>query len=134
MPSLSYLHQLFSLDQCQPTSIRCGGKIGHSNVPGARVSTSIRGGRTLSPRVKRYWCHGCKRTFNDLTDPAPPEQAVAAALDSGDVSPLSFVFVAAYCQRAGRPWPDQLSLVLVATECRHLLRNRSSIGGDSGSG
>src|SRR5262250_898725 len=32
----------------KPTSIRCGGKIGRSSVPGARVRMLIRGGRTTT--------------------------------------------------------------------------------------
>src|SRR5437660_721252 len=49
--------------------------------------------------------------------PPPPEQAVAAALDSGHLSALSRLFVAAYREGGGGPYPDQLSVVLVAAEC-----------------
>ena len=48
MPVLSYVHQLFNAEQCQPISIHCGGKIVPSNVPGARARTSIRGGSTTT--------------------------------------------------------------------------------------
>jgi hypothetical protein len=44
MPVLSYIHHLFSVDQCQDsTSIHCGGKIAHSNAPAVRATTLIRG-------------------------------------------------------------------------------------------
>ena len=39
MPVLSYVHQLFNADNCHVYShtLRCGGKIAHSSVPGARA-------------------------------------------------------------------------------------------------
>src|SRR5262245_30827966 len=55
-------------------------------------------------------------------------------LDSRDVSVVPVVFLATYCAGAGGAWPDELSLVLVAAQYRHLLRNRSPGGGHSGSG
>ena len=48
-------------------SIHCGGKIVRSTVPGVRATTLGPGARTHRPGLKRYWCHGCRRTFNDLT-------------------------------------------------------------------
>src|SRR5712691_7293288 len=46
------------------------------------------------------------------------EQAVAAALDPRDLSALSCLFVAAHCPGDRRPYPDELSVVLVAAQCR----------------
>ena len=49
------------------------------------------------------------------------EQAVAAALGSGDVSALSRLLVTAHGEGGGRAYPDQLSVVLVATQCGAVL-------------
>src|SRR5947209_8565130 len=65
--------------------------------------------------------------------PAPSKQAVAAALDAGDVSAVSGVLVSAYCQGGGGAYPDQLSVVLVAAECRPVLRDAAPIGRHGGS-
>src|SRR5262249_19657437 len=51
-----------------------------------------------------------------------PEQTVALALDTGDVSPVSRLLVAAHCPRDWGAYPDQLPLVLVAAQCRPVLR------------
>src|SRR5437879_2126470 len=53
--------------------------------------------------------------------PAPSEQAVAATLDSGNFSALSRLFVSADREGSGGAYPYQLSLVLVAAECRAVL-------------
>src|SRR5262249_25004973 len=53
-----------------PTSIGCAGKIGPSNVPAVRASSSGPGAPYhAQPGLKRYRCQeqGCKRTCNDLT-------------------------------------------------------------------
>src|SRR5215471_13934915 len=55
--------------------------------------------------------------------PAPPEPAGAAVLDSGDLSALSRLLVTTHCARGGGAWPDQLPLVLVAAQCRLVLRD-----------
>ena len=68
MPVLAYLHQLFNAEQCQAyihtlrwtdRPLQCprcqSHNIGHWGTYQYR------------PGCKRYWCHGCKRTFNDLT-------------------------------------------------------------------
>src|SRR5215471_3920106 len=60
--------------------------------------------------------------------PAPREPAVAAALDSDDLSALSRLFVSAYREGGGSPYPHQLSLGLVAAECRAVLRDASPTG------
>src|SRR5262245_47854762 len=48
--------------------------------------------------------------------PAPSDQATAAVLDSRHFSVVSVVFIPAYCAGGGRPYPDELSLVLVAAQ------------------
>jgi hypothetical protein len=39
MPILSHLHHLFSTEDCQATSIRCGGTSVRSNVPDVTATT-----------------------------------------------------------------------------------------------
>ena len=80
MPVLSYIHQLFDAEHCQTSDPYAPvEKSAHSNVPGARARTSIPGMYHYRPGCTRYWCNGCQRTFNDLTDTLlAPEQAVGA--------------------------------------------------------
>src|SRR5262245_27468499 len=49
--------------------------------------------------------------------PTASDQATAAVLDSRHVSVVSVVFIPAHRERMGCPYPDQLSLVLVAAQC-----------------
>jgi len=79
--------------------------------------------------VSRLQAH-LQRPHRDF---APPDPAVTVALDSRDVSALSRLLVTAHCQRSGPPYPDELSLVLVATQCRPVLRDASPTGRDCGS-
>ena len=73
----------------------------------------------LPARVhKCYECNGCKRTFNDLTNTlmhqnqrSLPHRLLATLLLCLACSSL------AHRQGSGRPWPDELSLVLVAAQC-----------------
>jgi len=69
MPILSHLHQLFSADTCQAyihtlrwkdRPLQCPRCHSHDVDPW--------GNYYYRPGCKRYWCHGCKRTFNDLTN------------------------------------------------------------------
>jgi hypothetical protein len=48
MPSLSHLHQLFDVHSCYASILRYGGKTGCSNVPAARVTTSVPGTMTTT--------------------------------------------------------------------------------------
>ena len=116
MPVLSHLHQLFNVDQCQIYIHTLRWKDRPLQCPRCQ-SQDIDpwGNYHYRPGCKRYWCNGCKRTFNDLTNTllhqskrSPP------TLDSGDLSALPRLLVAAYCQGGRRACPDQLSLVLVA--------------------
>lgn len=68
MPVLSYLHQLFTIDQCHAylhtlrwndRALQCPRCQSHAVDPW--------GNDHYRPGCKRYWCNGCKRTFNDLT-------------------------------------------------------------------
>ena len=68
MPMLSYAHQLFSAEQChayihalrwKDRSLQCPRCHSHDVDPWGHYH--------YRPGCKRYWCHGCKRTFNDLT-------------------------------------------------------------------
>jgi transposase-like protein len=69
MPVLSYVHQLFNAEQCQvyihtlrwkDRSLQCPRCQSHDIDPWGTYH--------YRPGCKRYWCNGCKRTFNDLTD------------------------------------------------------------------
>src|SRR4029453_3974805 len=81
MPVLSYVHQLFDLDQCHAyihilrwkdrllQCPRCQSQnVGpwgpYHSRPGA---TRPRGAYPYRPGCRRYWSNGCQRTFNDLT-------------------------------------------------------------------
>jgi transposase-like protein len=69
MPVFSYLHQLFSADTChayihllrwKERSLRCPRCQSHDVGPWGTYH--------YRPGCKRYWCKGCQRTFNDLTN------------------------------------------------------------------
>ena len=68
MPPLSHLHQLFSADTChaylralrwQDRSFQCPRCQSHDIRPWGHYH--------YRPGLKRYWCRGCRRTFNDLS-------------------------------------------------------------------
>src|SRR5262245_48946945 len=61
--------------------------------------------------------------------PLAPEQAAAGVLEPCHLSVMPRLFVAAHCQGSGRPYPDELSLVLVAAECGLVLRDAAPGGG-----
>src|SRR2546427_7837048 len=67
--------------------------------------------------VQRLYAH-LQRSHQHL---APSKQAVAGVLDSRHLPVVSVVFVATYCQGVRYPYPYELSLVLVAAECRAVL-------------
>ena len=69
MPVLSYVHQLFNVDQChayihtlrwKDRPLQCPRCQSHDVDPWGTYH--------YRPGCKRYWCQGCKRTFNDLTN------------------------------------------------------------------
>src|SRR5262249_5203893 len=62
--------------------------------------------------------------------PAPPEPAVPVVLHSHDDSALSRLLLPTHCQGSGGSHPDELSLVLVAPQCRAILRDASPTGRD----
>ena len=68
MPGLSHLHQLFCANTChayihtlrwQNRPLHCPRCQSHDVGPW--------GNYHYRPGLKRYWCHGCRRTFSDLT-------------------------------------------------------------------
>ncbi len=68
MPVLAHLHQLFHADTCRTyihtlrwndRPLRCPRCQSHDVRPWGMYH--------YRPGLKRYWCHGCRRTFNDLT-------------------------------------------------------------------
>ena len=69
MPVLSHLHQLFNAEQCQAYIHTLRWKDRLLQCPRCQSHHVGRWGTyQYRPGCKRYWCHSCKRTFNDLTD------------------------------------------------------------------
>ena len=92
MPVLSYVHELFNVAQCQAyihtlrwkdRPLQCPRCLSHDVDPWGTYH--------YRPGCKRYWCNGCKRTFNDLT---PMKQRVRGASSNGAL------------RRKGRTPPD----------------------------
>ena len=123
MPVLSYVHQLFNVDQCQAYIHTLRWKDRPLQCPRCQSQdVDPWGAVPLPPRVQTLLVQRLPAHLQRPHQyPAPPEQAVAAILDSGHLSVVSLVLVSAHCQRAGGPCPDQLSLVLVATQRGPLL-------------
>ena len=69
MPVLSHLHQLFNAEQCQAYIHILRWKDRPLQCPRCQSHHIGRWGTyQYRPGCKRYWCHSCKRTFNDLTE------------------------------------------------------------------
>jgi transposase-like protein len=69
MPVLSHWHQLFNAEQCQAYIHTLRWKDRPLQCPRCRSPDVDPWGQYhYRPGCKRYWCNGCKRTFNDLTD------------------------------------------------------------------
>jgi transposase-like protein len=68
MPMLSHLHQLFNADTCQAYLHMLRWKGRPLQCPRCHsYELGPWGNDYYRPGLKRYWCHGCRRTFNDLT-------------------------------------------------------------------
>jgi transposase-like protein len=68
MPMLSYLHQLFNIDQCHAYIHTLRWKDRPLHCPRCQShDVGPWGNYHYRPGLKRYWCNGCQRTFNDLT-------------------------------------------------------------------
>ena len=68
MPILSYLHQLFSADTCNASLHTLRWKERPLHCPRCQShDVGHWGAYHYRPGLQRYWCHGCRRTFNDLT-------------------------------------------------------------------
>src|SRR5437667_4285985 len=69
MSVFSHLHQLFNAEQCQAYIHTLRWKDRPLQCPRCQSHHIGRWGTYhYRPGCKRYWCHSCKRTFNDLTD------------------------------------------------------------------
>jgi transposase-like protein len=69
MPVLSYVHQLFNAEQCQAYIHTLRWKDRLLQCPRCQSHHIGRWGTyRYRPGCTRYWCHRCKRTFNDLTE------------------------------------------------------------------
>jgi transposase-like protein len=68
MPKLSHLHQLFSAEHCQSYIRTLRWQDRPLQCPRCHSQdVSSWGTYHYRPGCKRYWCNGCRRTFNDLT-------------------------------------------------------------------
>jgi transposase-like protein len=68
MPVLSYVHQLFSAEQCQAYIHTLRWKDRPLQCPRCQShNIGLWGTYHYRPGLHRYWCKGCRRTFNDLT-------------------------------------------------------------------
>src|SRR5438067_29192 len=68
MLTLSHLHQLFSVETCQTYIHTLRWKDRPLQCPRCQSQDIDPWGMYhYRPGCKRYWCNGCKRTFNDLT-------------------------------------------------------------------
>ncbi len=68
MPILSSVHQLFSPEQCQVYIHALRWRDRPLQCPRCQSQdVSPWGTYHYRPGLKRYWCNGCRRTFNDLT-------------------------------------------------------------------
>ena len=69
MSVLSYVHQLFNADQCHAYIHTLRWKDRPLQCPRCQSQDIDPWGQYhYRPGCKRYWCNGCKRTFNDLTN------------------------------------------------------------------
>ena len=69
MPVLSHLHHLFHAEQCQTYIHMLRWQDRPLQCPRCQSYHIGRWGTyQYRPGCKRYWCHSCKRTFNDLTN------------------------------------------------------------------
>jgi transposase len=68
MSVLSYVHQLFNVDQCQVYIQTLRWKERPLQCPRCQSQdVAPWGNDPYRPGCKRYWCNGCKRPVNDLT-------------------------------------------------------------------
>jgi transposase-like protein len=68
MPVLSYLYELFNVDQCHAYIHTLRWKDRPLQCPRCQSQDIDPWGMYhYRPGCKRYWCNGCQRTFNDLT-------------------------------------------------------------------
>ena len=68
MSVLSYVHQLFNVDQCHAYIHTLRWKDRPLQCPRCQSRDVDPWGQYhYRPGCTRYWCNGCQRTFNDLT-------------------------------------------------------------------
>ena len=68
MPVLSYVHELFNAAQCQAYIHTLRWKERPLHCPRCQShDVGLWGAYHYRPGLPRYWCHGCRRTCNDLT-------------------------------------------------------------------
>ena len=118
MPVFSHLHQRFEVNTCYASlhTLRWTDRL--LQCPRCQSQDVDPWGHYHDrPGIKRDWCHGCRRTFNDLTHTLFAQSKrsfVHGILATFLFGPL--VLVSSYGQGVGCPCPPQLSLVLVVTQ------------------
>ena len=134
MAVLSHLHHLFNAEQCQADIHTLRWKNRPLQCPRGQSHHIGRWGTYhYRPGCKRYWCHSCKRTFNDLTATLLPQSQ----------RPLAYWLLATFLwclawssrrmAREGGAYPHELSLVPGATQYRLVLRDAAPVRGHGGS-
>lgn len=69
MPIFSHLHQLFDVHTCYASIHRLRWRDRPLQCPRCQSrDVDPWGNYHYRPGMKRYWCNGCQRTFNDLTN------------------------------------------------------------------
>jgi hypothetical protein len=136
MPVLSYVHELFNVDQCHAYIHTLRWKDRPLQCPRCQSEeVDPWGNYHYRPGCKRYWCHGCKRTFNDLTDTLlhqskrslpywilarvvkKPEANFLAAVIPWSAARFSYFFMG-----AGVDWPLGTLLLRLSLREQHLLQ------------
>ena len=88
MPLLSYIHQLFSAEQCQAYIHTLRWKDRPLQCPRCQSrDVDPWGTYYYRPGCQRYRCRGCKRTFNDLTEAIPYCTGASARCRTGFLRP-----------------------------------------------
>ena len=105
MPILSYLHQLFNADTCNAYLHTLRWKERPLHCPRCQShDVGPWGAYHYRPGCTRSWCHGCRRTFHDLTHTllAQSKRALRHWM-ACHLLLVPGVFVAAHCPGGGGP-------------------------------
>jgi hypothetical protein len=106
MPGLSYVHHLFNTDQCQAYIHTLRWKDRPLQCPRCQSQDVNPWGQYhYRPGCKRYWCNGCQRTFNDLTNTLLHQSKRSLSHWILDVHFVSPTPVERHARESGHPVP-----------------------------